>query len=137
MKDFSRVARENIPFTIDGDTFYAIPEVGGGVIEDLAAVVGAKDDASKMRAIGDFLDQALEEPSAILFAERFRSKENPISFTQALEIFNWLVEVYTNNVRPTQAPSNSHTGPGSEEASSPRRQPSAGSTRRVAVLPTS
>lgn len=138
MRDFSRTeAAESIPFTLDGDTFYAIPEVPGGVIEDLAAVIDAKDDASKMRAIGDFLDSVLDEPSAILFAARFRSKEKPISFTQAMDIFEWLVEVYTNGIRPTQAPSASPTGPGSDAENSQRRPRSGGSTRRVAVLPSS
>lgn len=100
-RDFTRVqtGREPVQFTIDGDTFHAVPLAPGGAMLDMAAVQDGTN-SEKVRAISEFLDMVLTEESAVLFAARLRDKKRPITLDQATEVVVWLVEeAYTD--RPT------------------------------------
>jgi hypothetical protein len=50
--------------------------------------------------------------SAVRFAERLKSMENPVDLTQVMEIMVWLMELYGR--RPTPPPSDSSAGLPSE-----------------------
>lgn len=110
MKDFTQERAEALEFKIDDDVFYATGDLPGGVISDMAAIMMLDDNGEKLKVIMDFLDDALLPESAELFAERMRDPSNPITFNQAMEIFEWIIETLTENVRPTQAPSSSQRG---------------------------
>lgn len=110
MKDFTEERSEALEFKIDDDVFYATGDLPGGMIGDLGAIMTLDDSGEKLRVIMEFLDRALLPDSAVLFAERMRDSDNPITFNQALAIFEWLIETLTENVRPTQAPSSSQRG---------------------------
>lgn len=129
MKDFTIERTPALEFTIDSDTFRAAGDCPGGMIEDLAVVVDSPNNADKLRAVMTFLDQVLEPESADRFAERLRSATEPISFGQAVGVFEWLIETYTSDMVPTTASSSSHEKDGATEPSS-SRQPRSTSTRR-------
>lgn len=130
MKDFSIESAEPIDFKIKRpgdsrdagedvvDVFHAIGDIPGGTITDLAAVVTAASDVDKLEAVMRFLDEVLEEESADLFASRMRDKKNPITFKQSVGVFEFLVEAYTDDIRPTEAQPSSSSGSGPIEPSS-------------------
>lgn len=122
MKDFSAGDRANIEFVIDGDIFLAASDCPGGVIADLADVIEATTDAAKLRGVMGFMDQVLLPESADLFADRLRSTEKPISFNQAVDVFEWLIGQYTGEMVPTQAASSSSSGRSSTSRSSTRQR---------------
>lgn len=128
MKNFTAERSEPIPFQIDDDVFYAVGDLPGGMIGDLAAVMMLEDTGEKLATIMAFLDNALVEESAERFAARMRDPQNPITFTQAMEIFEWVIEELTENVRPTQAPSSSQRGQRSTGPRSTVRSRSVAST---------
>lgn len=128
MKDFTAERSDPVEFMVNDDVFYASGDLPGGMIGDLAAVMLLNDTGEKLSTIMTFLDNALLEESAELFAQRMRDPNNPITFTQAMAIFEWLIEELTENVRPTQAQSSSQRGRRSTGPRSTARSRSAVST---------
>jgi hypothetical protein len=137
-------ALEPIRFKVDDDTFEAYAEIGGGLLMDVIAIDGLEDldiptDANaeigtaqlaamsrianaQSKKMIDFLDEALLPDSQQRFAERMRSRENPISLTQVFQIARWLLAQY--GARPTEPPSSSVNGHGgSGETSMAGAQP--------------
>lgn len=133
IQDFSRpkVERETIKFKVDDDLFEAYPEIGGNVLmpaislDGLDGLVG-RDQASlqalspeeqaraatavnsqTVRAL-QFMDVVLLPDSAVRFAERMRSVEEPITLEQAFQIWRWLLSQY--GARPTEPSSPSENG---------------------------
>jgi hypothetical protein len=138
MKDFSTPRPDNIPFTIDDDTFYAVGDIPGGLIIDLGAVAEAPKGVEQLNTLMGFLDDVLLPESAARFSERLKSAQEPITFPQAIEVFTWLIEVYTTGDekeegkpdRPTREPSSSRKKSAGRGRSSTPSARSEGSTRR-------
>lgn len=133
IQNFSVPKREPLKFQIDDDVFYAAPMIGADVLRDVldmtdatalqsvdlegatleqrrAAASAASSQTAKTMA---FLDQVLEEESALRFAERMRSTTEPITIEQAFRVWQWLIGEYGS--RPTQPSSpsaNGHDGTG-------------------------
>jgi hypothetical protein len=131
MKDFTTVRKPDLEFTIDEDVFYAVGDVPGGTVLDLAALADGTEGANKINAINEFLDNVLMPDSAELFAERLRDPSNPISFQQTISVFEWLLEEYMGGEeaeRPTQGPSSSSGGRRTTGRSSTARVRSKAST---------
>lgn len=98
-----------IEFDIDDDTFFADPNVPGGVL--LSIVDRVNDEKGSMKQIEilvDFLNQALMPDSAALFQSRLNDPANPIALATALDVTHWLVQELT--ARPTELPSGSPDG---------------------------
>lgn len=125
VKDFTVEAVPVITFKINGDTFKAVGDAPGGSIIDLASVVSEEDPIQKLQAIMEFFDMALMPESAELFADRLRDPSRPITFLQAVSVFEYLVEAYTDNVRPTKAQPSSAGGSGPTSQTSTGRRRSA------------
>lgn len=128
IKDFTKLnKKENVPFTLDEDTFIAVGVAPAMAILDVAAVNKAAD-MDKIRIILDFLDQVLLPESAIRFAERLRSSTEPITIDQAASIAVWLMEEVYAPDRPTEALSPSPNGSESTGPSSTDGAPASEST---------
>lgn len=125
VKDFTVKAVPVIQFKIDDDIFEAVGDAPGGSIVDLAAVVNEPDPVLKLQAIMEFFDMALLPDSAELFANRLRDPSSPITFPQAVSVFEHLIGEYTNNVRPTKAQPSSVGGSGRTSRTSTVRSRSA------------
>jgi hypothetical protein len=118
IKDFTKLDKKpNLEFKIDEDTFTAIGTAPAMAILDVAAVNKA-EDLDKIVILLGFLDKVLLPGSAIRFAERLGSAEDPISIDQATSIAVWLMEEAYGPDRPTEAPSPSQNGSGSDGQSS-------------------
>jgi hypothetical protein len=122
-------APKPIEFNVGEDRFQAYPEIAGGLLMDVIAIEGldqlsipddpnelSTSEIAKMGQIAntqakkmlDFLDEALLPESAELFAKRMRSRDNPITLTQAFAIGRWLLGEY--GARPTEPSSSSGNG---------------------------
>lgn len=154
--DFSQEIPDPIPFSMDGDVFWALGDAPGGAIAGLAAVQSAPNEAARVSAVVEFFNQVLLRESAELFTRRFQGglaadktaeqeeseegaeegaeRPRPITLKQSLNVFKWLVGEYTGNIRPTQAPSPSQPGSGSIAPSSTAVAPSPGMTTGEEVL---
>jgi hypothetical protein len=132
VKDFTgTVDREPLRFKIDDDVFEAVPRVGAelfrdvinaGNVADLAELQGkdlsdlTNEQAAKLAQTVNlqtekammFLDTVLLPDSALRFAERLRSATEPITFTQAYDVWRWLLGEYGG--RPTEPSSPSSSG---------------------------
>jgi hypothetical protein len=107
-RDFSSRAK-NITFTADGDTFYGVPRVATGLLTDMVASINrATEMNDKIDAVLGFFDITLIDESVALIKSRMRDKNNPLELQQALDIIDYLVEVYAT--RPTQPSPNSSDG---------------------------
>jgi hypothetical protein len=101
-----------VEFDVDGDTFRAVSSAPAVAVLDAAAINSA-EGIDRLVILMRFLDMVLEPASAIRFAARTRSSENPITLEQTAEIAVWLLEEVYGPERPTQAPSPSQDGSGS------------------------
>lgn len=126
MPDFSSSAStEVIKFRIDGDIFEAFADVGADIIMDVTkpVVIGQKENATQEELLEmaekahefnlscmHFLQEVLLPSSRDRFAERLRSATEPITVRQALDVYRFLIQQYSN--RPTQPPASSSTGQG-------------------------
>lgn len=112
-KSFTRAKPlEFVEFDIDGEVFRAINIAPAMAVLDVSRVNDAKD-LDRVTIIMSFLDQVLEVDSALRFAERLKSAENPITIDEVAAIAVWLVEEVYATERPTEAPSPSPNGSGS------------------------
>lgn len=112
-RDFSSRAK-NVEFTADGDTFYGVPRVATGLLTDCVAKINTTNDMiEKVEAVTGFFDIALIDESAALIKSRLRDKHNPLELQQALDIIDYLVEVYAS--RPTRPSQSSSDGSTTEE----------------------
>ena len=116
--DFSsKTPKTPIPFTIDGDTFYARPRVAGGVVLGLASVASEEDISDQIKLIRTFLQKVLLPGSLALFLARLDGEEvrdpdtgliredpEPIELPQVLDTFKYLVRRYTNGMGGEEAP---------------------------------
>lgn len=127
-KKFTSEQADIIEFEIDDDTFYAVGALPGGTVRDLARVARTDDDAGRIDGLIGMFDQVLLPDSAKLFAERLTSSEHPISFKMAVEVFEWLVEQYAGEERPTEGRSRSRRGRPQTGPSSTDSAPSEDST---------
>lgn len=138
IQDFSLPKREPIRFKIDDDVFEAVPTVGAEVMRDVIGMTDTiklmsegQDTANvspeKLTKAADgvkthtaralqFLDMVLLPDSALRFAERMRSLENPITLEQTLQVWTWLIAQYSG--RPTEPSSPSANGHGGTGTSS-------------------
>lgn len=129
IKDFTKLDKQaDVEFKIDDDTFTAVGVAPAMAVLDVAAVNKA-EDMEKLHIILGFLDQVLLHDSAVRFAERLRSSEQPIAIDQAAAIAIWLMEEVYAPERPTEAPSPSQNGSGSTGASSTDGASAPASTR--------
>lgn len=135
MKDFTEEGTtEPRGFKINDDVFLAARVCPGGLLADLAKINNAPTDADKLDGVMDFMDQVLLPDSADRFTERLRSPEEPISFPQAMKVFEYLVEEYTQETVPTEGSSSSQSGPAEKTtARTSTRRAAKSSTRRVPV----
>lgn len=139
--DFSKpVVKEQklIEFTLDGDTFYAYPSVGAGIMDDILDVNDFEgltnltpEDATTENVVAlmkanhnynvrlmSFLDQVLTEESAQLYASRLRmAGERSIDREQSQRVVRFLVEQYSKP-HPTEPPASSSNGRGGTRRSS-------------------
>lgn len=131
--DFSVKRPRSIKFKIDGEVFEAVAAIGATVMNDVLddqmdfdmALMQAQrfadgqsdksemdQTASKLKGhvgkIMTFLDEVLVEESRARFADRLRSKTNPIDLTQVYQAYHYLVNRYSN--RPTVPSSSSTNG---------------------------
>lgn len=121
-----------IEFTVDNDTFYAFPNVGAALIEDMLdltdfeGLVDLKPEEATqqdllrlMKAnhtynvrLMNFLDQVLTPESAQLFASRLRmAGDQAIDKQQSQAVVRGLIEVYSKP-HPTEPPLSSTNGQG-------------------------
>lgn len=124
MKDFTEEKAPTIEFKIDGDVFYAVGDCPGGLVTDLGILAATGDTTESLRLTMEFLDKTLLPESAELFVARMRDPSNPITFKQSINVFTWLIEEYSGNARPTQAPSLSPEQLGSTGMTSTASAPS-------------
>lgn len=137
-------SHETIKFKIDGDVFEAVSDVPASLMSDMMDLSGQfgftqlnaatldTDDVSpenierlqgmasqaqqQTSRLLSFLDQVLLPESALLFAERLRSTEKPITLPDAFNTWRWLVEQYGG--RPTMQSASSANGAGATGMSS-------------------
>lgn len=129
IKDFTNLNKKaNLEFKIDGDTFVAVGTAPAMAILDVGAVNRAQD-LDKVPILLAFLDKVLLPESATRFAERLGSSEAPIDVDQAVAVSVWLMEEAYGPDRPTEAPSPSQNGSGSDGPSSTDGAPAPVSTR--------
>lgn len=134
MKSFSREkAVEWTEFDVDGEVFQVVNIAPAMAVLDVAKVNDAKD-LDKITIIMSFLDAVMESDSALRFAARLSSIENPITIDQASSIAVWLMEEVYATGRPTQEPSQSSNGSGATGTSSTATADSTGSTPGTTTL---
>lgn len=110
-KDFTKT-RDAVAFTIDADTFHAVPAIPAGIMIDAAAKMDSIDNATvaeQCAALTDILQMCLDEPSYERFTERMNDKANPIDTVQLMDVVMWLFEEY--GLRPTTPSEPSSDGP--------------------------
>src|SRR5687768_7652287 len=90
---------DELYFTVGGDDYryYPLKVLPAMFMIELLA---GETNRQAMRGSVEFLDQVLPEEQAKHFADRLRSKDNPITMEQLGNVVSWLVEVYTG--RPTE-----------------------------------
>jgi hypothetical protein len=101
-RDFTK-PRDTIEFTIDADTFTAVPAIPAGVMIDAAAKMDSIDNATvaeQCAALTDILQMCLEEQSYERFTARMNDRANPVDTAQLMDVVMWLFEEY--GLRPTQ-----------------------------------
>lgn len=90
---------------------------------DRANQIAVTTNTAVMEIMG-MLDELLLPDSAVRFAERMKSKTEPIDLAQVIDVFQYLVGMYGD--RPTSPPSSSSNGHGGTGTSSTEdTQPSA------------
>lgn len=103
-------------FTIDGDVFEGAPVMPAETLMEFASGFNeiGKTPAENLRTMRNLLEMVLLTDSYQRFAERLRSRENPIDMEQVGDIIPWLLEQY--GLRPTRPSSSSADGPPSPES---------------------
>lgn len=112
IKDFTR-KRKPIQFTIDEDTFNAVPTIPAETMIEFAESMSSADPTKMspgemVGALRRVIEMVLHPESLKRFKERMKDPQNPIDMEQLDEIVTWLFEEY--GMRPTQEPSNSLSG---------------------------
>jgi hypothetical protein len=109
-KDFGSeaVPSEPISFTVNGETFTAVPAIQGAFLLHFVNQAGATDGVHAAEAIMEFYSRVLLPESLERFNAMCSSTDKIVSMTTLSEIVGWLVEEYTK--RPTQGSSSSSTG---------------------------
>lgn len=128
---------KTVTFTIDNDEFRALPAVGGGLIDDLlnldefGDLLNLKPEEATVAQMREllaakktydlklmgFLDLVLDEESALRWAARYRSVDQPITRAHAQTVIKYLVEQYSKP-HPTEPPSPSTPGLGGTNVNS-------------------
>lgn len=121
-RDFSR-KRRPIYFTIDDETFSCRKALGAEVLQDaMLKFKSARSDGGDVTAenvfvkISDALEILLlpESHERFMAAIKDKNREEPIDLVQLTEIFQWLIEQYTQ--RPTEALGDSSTSSKTDNA---------------------
>lgn len=115
---------ELIELTYGADTFRVTGVAPADTISDLATLADADSNAAKVEGVKVFMRQVLVPEDLDAFIARLSDASNPIGFGALLKTFTTLMEVYTEDVRPTEAPSSSPAGSGSTGSSSTPSAPS-------------
>jgi hypothetical protein len=100
-----------LPFTMEGDTFYAAPVAPANALRDLAKMAEyskTNDVSAMMDGIDKFIGMVLLPESAELFNHRLGSPDKPITQAQLGRLVQHLVKEYSG--RPTEPASSSATG---------------------------
>jgi hypothetical protein len=113
VRDFSS-RRKPVVFRIDGDLFHGVPDLPGEQMIDLAALAAKTDDMASLPPdeLKDLFRQQIElvlvDADAARYLERMKSKTEPISLEQTMELLPWLMEKY--GMRPTEPSGDSSAG---------------------------
>jgi hypothetical protein len=97
IRDFSRpkdAAEKPLRFRVDDDVFECTAEMNAGA-QFILAQMSSGDEMEQMQRLGELLDSVLLPESAERFLRRMRDTVNPITTEQFVDIFAWLMEVYT------------------------------------------
>lgn len=113
-KDFGSeaVPSEPITFTVNGETFTAIPAIQGAFLLHFVNQAGGSDGIHAAEALMEFYARVLTPESLERFNAMCSSPDKIVSMTTLSEIVGWLVEEYTK--RPTQGSSSSAPGPSTD-----------------------
>lgn len=122
---------EVLTFDLNGQNFTCLTDLPGGMLLDWTekAADPKITELEQAQFAAQFLEDVLDDESAVRFNEGLHSKTDPITADQMGDVLNWLVEVYMG--RPTEpalpsAPGQSNTGrtstaPVSKAKSNPSR----------------
>ena len=102
-KDFGKggeLATEPLSFKLHDEDFHCWPNLQGSVLLELAANTSESDNASTVRTMTDFFQQALQPESLDRFNALLKHKEKIVSVETLADITSWLVEEYS--ARPTK-----------------------------------
>jgi hypothetical protein len=120
-RDFSRGSNEPLPFTIDGDVFYAAARLPGDVFAEFVTLYNDRVESEEYQQQHDLLKRALSlallPESYEQFAKRLNDKVRPIDDNQTADVVMWLLEEYA--ARPTQPSPDSSDGPASPASGTP------------------
>lgn len=130
MRAFDRTRSDPVQFSMDGDTFEAVPEIPAYVLAELVerfSTATTTDAAAQFKQMLSVIRQLLVPDSRDLFERRLSDGANPISLPQLQELITWLMgEVY--GARPTPPSSPSPAPPGGDGQPSTDGAPPAEST---------
>ena len=120
---------------LDGITIEKMDPVNATVADVERAKSVAETANNAALEVMTMLDELLLPASAARFAERMKSKTEPIDFVQVIEVFQYLIGQYGDRpTSPSSSSSNGHDGTGN---SSTDASPVAGSTPSISPYPAS
>lgn len=96
----------NFKFKVNGEEYEGIGEAPGGLFTMLAEMADAASNVEKIKVVDNFFSAVLAPASYTKWNDRFTGKtkgKRPISLPRALEVFEGMIDHYTEDIRPTEA----------------------------------
>lgn len=115
-KDFTR-KRTPVFFTIEGERFDCYSAIALPSLQEIVEVAQEFSTETAVESFTAFFKIVMEEAGAVRLEEMLKDKRNPLDQEQAVEIMQWLLEVY--GLRPTQPSSESSPGSPTDDAGTP------------------
>ena len=115
-KDFTK-KRKPVFFTVEGERFDCYPAIALPSLQEIVEVSRDFSTEKAVESFAAFFAVVMDEGNAARMEVLLRDKVNPLDQEQAVEIMQWLLEVY--GLRPTQPSSESVLGSPTDDAGTP------------------
>lgn len=100
---------EPLSFTLNGETFNAVPAIQGSTLLEFVAAADSDSGGAAAGALYSFFENCMEPDEYARFRALLKDPKIIIDMETIGEIAGWLVEEYTT--RPTKRPVSSVDGP--------------------------
>lgn len=115
-KDFTK-KRKPVFFTVEGERFDCYAAIALPSLQEIVEVSRNFSTETAVESFAAFFAIVMEPENAARMEVLLRDKKNPLDQEQAVEIMQWLLEVY--GLRPTQPLSESSPGSPTDNAGTP------------------